>query len=189
MRVVQSAAVAVFCAALAQGGALACSHHSFSDFPADGIDASEDDSSTPAGEGLGSLGDDAEPEAAADFAESGPTGATGECAVPDGTYTVSATPSSDSGGPCSASTSTVTFPVPASDGAAACLYTSSGSLPVCAITFSCTVDDGSETTNTSGFIEVIGSSFAGAETQVVTADADASSPLSTCDFNLTYTPQ
>jgi hypothetical protein len=189
MRLVQPAAVAIVCATLAQAGALACAHHSYSDFPADGIDASGDDSSNPASEGLGSPGDDAEPEDAIDFADSSPTGPTGECAVPDGTYAVTATPSSDSGGPCSASTSTVTFPVPASDGAAACIYTSSGSLPVCAITFSCTVDDGSETTNTSGFIEVIGSSFAGAETQLVTSDADASSPLSTCDFNLTYAPQ
>jgi hypothetical protein len=194
MRVVQPAAAAVLVAAVTQVCALACSHHSFSDFPSDGLDAAGDDSPASSSEGVGSAGDDAEATDALDLADSSPGSSTGPpgaaCAVPDGTYTVTATPSSDSGAGCIASTATITFPPPPpSDAGASCLYASSGSLPVCAVTFSCIDDDGTQTTNTSGFIEVIASSFAGAETQVVTADADASEPLSTCTFDLTYAAQ
>jgi hypothetical protein len=189
MRVFRSAAPLVIGLALAQLGWLGCSRHSFSDFPTDGTDASSDDSSTPSTEGV--LGDDAAEEDALPFIEAGGGGSTGdECAVPPGTYTVTATPLSDSGPLCTGSTSTLTFPFLFSDAGPLCTFAPSGSLPVCAINFSCTADDGTETTNTSGFIEVIDSAFAGSETVVVTFDADAGdTPISTCNLNLAYQSQ
>ena len=136
------------------------------------------------------LGDDGSQDDVAENFDTGSPGTGAPCAAPAGTYTVTATPTADSGAGCPTWTSTMTFPPPAPDGNVnGCTYTPTGTLPICVIDFQCTVDNGEDTANTTGFIEVFNASLAGSEDSVVTADNDGGAPSSTCDFHLSYTLQ
>ena len=111
--------------------------------------------------------------------------ATGDCAVPDGTYLVTMTPAGDAGGGsgCVATSSTVTFPL-----SGACNVTPDGMLPVCTVDFSCTQNTGSSTsTTTEGYVQVYNGSYVGYETVQVVSTMVGMPTLSTCAYNTTYT--
>ena len=180
MRLACSAAVVMISAALAQVWLIACTQRSYSDYPP-GPDASGHDSS---GSSSGVFVDDATGGDAPTFGDgSGSSG--GDCAIPSGTYTVTATPSGDAGLSCTGSTSTITFPTSHVDGGPFCSYIPSGSPPACAVSFSCTSTSGGDATIASGFIEVLDSSIGGSETVVVT-DTATTHVISNCAFTLAY---
>jgi hypothetical protein len=110
---------------------------------------------------------------------------TGNCALPDGTYTVTMTPMGDAGSPgCVPTTSTITFPL-----STACSVTDQGMLPVCSISFSCTQGGMGSTTTTDGYIQVADGSYAGYETVQVVSTAVGMPILSTCSYGTEYAKQ
>ena len=182
MRFAPSTAAVLISAALVEVGLVACTQRSFSDYPPE-PDASQHDSSSGASSGIfmnDAMGDDV-----LNFGDATGSSSGSDCAIPNGTYAVTATPSADAGPSCSASTSTITFPMSHVDGGPVCSYTPNGSPPSCAVTFICTSSTMTDTTTASGFINVFGSSIAGTETVVVT-DMITAKVVSTCDFTLSY---
>jgi hypothetical protein len=197
MRVVRPAALLIIGALLAEVGVLACSHKSYSDAPADdaGGDASGDDTGSSTGV---VLSDDGGIDVFEQFETSTFAGDGGPCTIPSATYTVTATPTDDSGAQCLAWTSTFIPPGPSPQqgtpvtgpclgGPGTGTWQSDGQLPVCALDFTCSSDDGQDSTVTMGSVEVFEGTYAGtAETQVF-SDLDASVALYTCTFQLDYT--
>jgi hypothetical protein len=187
---------ALLCAALAEVCLLACHRKSFDDYPSDGVDAGDGGSDFDGGIVLGddssAVGDGLVPDEGGNAEASGPP-----CTIPDGTYTVTATPLGDAGagdaGACGPNTTTLVWPPndlgPDGGCSGNCCYAPSGDLPFCAVDFSCSQDDGTYTTKLSGFIQVLNGSFAGQETEIVFFDRDAGVPVATCDYDLSYTMQ
>jgi hypothetical protein len=193
MRVVRPAALLVVGALLAEIGILACSQKSYSNTSAnDGGDASGDDT----GSSLGVvLSDDGSLDVFEAFETSTLADDAGPCTIPSVTYTVTATPTEDSGPQCLAWTSTVIPPGP-SPATGPCLggpgtgsWQSDGPLPVCALDFTCSNDDGEDTTVTMGSVEVYEGTYAGTAESQVYSDLDAGVALYTCTFHLDYTLQ
>ena len=193
MRVVQPAALLVIGALLAEIGILACSRKSYSDTSADdGGDASRDDT----GSSIGMvLGDDGSLDVFEVFETSTSDDDAGPCTIPSVTYTVTATLTGDSGPQCPAWTSTVIpsgpFPAtgPCLGGPGTGSWQSDGVLPVCALDFTCSSDDGADRTVTIGSVEVYEGAYAGTAESQVYSDLDAGAALYTCTFHLDYTPQ
>jgi hypothetical protein len=187
MRAVLPIAATMCGAVLAQALAIACTQRSYSDYPSQGFDASHRDVSSSSSSG-GWILDDAEagnPLPDVFFPGDGPTG---NCAVPSGKYTVTATPTSDSGAACTASTSTQTFPTAmTSDGGLSCTYVPAGSLPVCAIGFECAVTSGSSSTKITGSIQVVDTSLSGSEEVSITTYPSGQETI--CSYTLAYAKQ
>jgi hypothetical protein len=184
---------------LAEAGVLACSQKSYSNASADG----GDDASAP-GDDTGSpgevLGDDGGVDVYEVFETGTLGGDAGPCTIPSATYTVTATPTEDSGAQCTAWTSTLVpsgpSPVTGTPVTGPCLggpgtgtWQSDGQLPVCALDFTCTSEDGEESTVTMGSVEVFDGTYAGTAESQVYSDVDAGVPLYTCTFHLDYTLQ
>ena len=198
MRVVQPAAFLVIGALLAEIGILACSQKSYSDTSAnDGGDASGDDTGLSTGVVLSNDGSLDVFEA---FETSTLAGDAGPCTIPSVTYTVTATPTEDSGPQCPAWTSTVIPPGPSPvtgppvtgpclGGPGTGSWQSDGPLPVCALDFTCSNDDGEDTIVIVGSVEVYEGTYAGTAESQVYSDLDASVALYTCTFHLDYTLQ
>jgi hypothetical protein len=168
-------------------GLVACSKHTESTAGSDAGDAAGDDTGAAIDGSLGG-GDDAATADELTFDDV----ATGNCAIPDGTYMVTATLSGDAGSPsCMGFTSTVTFPLPtgSADGGLACSTTADGTLPVCTVDFSCTQDGAGTTISTSGYIQVVDSSYAGYETVQEVSTMIGMPTLSTCSYSLEYAKQ
>jgi hypothetical protein len=197
MRVVQPA-VLVFLGALVSAVGLSCSHNSSSDTSGDdGGDAgnaSGDDSGSPIGQ---VLGDDGGLDVYEAFETSTLTEDGGPCTIPSVAYTVTATPTDDSGAQCPAWTSIVIPPGPSPAAGTPvtgpCLggpgtgsWQSDGMLPVCALDFTCSSDNGQYTTLTQGSVEVVEGTYAGTAESQVYSDLDAGVPLYTCTFQLDY---
>jgi hypothetical protein len=198
MRVLQPAALLIIGALLAEVGVLACSQKSYSNTSADdgGADATGDDTGSSTGM---VLGDDGSIDVY-EFFETSTLGDAGPCTIPSATYTVTATPTEDSGSQCAAWTSTVIPPGPSPEqgtpvtgpclgGPGTGSWQSDGQLPVCALDFTCSSDDGEESSVTMGSIEVFEGTYAGTAESQVYSDLDASVPLYTCTFHLDYTLQ
>ena len=164
----------------------ACSKKSPSLNPG-GDDASAESGSSGGSSG-GGLGDDG---AAIDvgFVGDDSSGGGSDCALPAGTYAVTATPLADADPTCMPWTSTVTFPpsTKPNDAGVSCTYTPTGSLPICAVDFTCEGhDDAGMLSTTTGYIEVDGTSIAGQEEiQIPTGDETAD----TCSYKLSYVKQ
>jgi hypothetical protein len=198
MRVVQAAALVVGGALLAEIGILACSQKSYSDTSADDAgDASRDDTGSSIGV---DLSDGGSLDVFEVFETSTLAGDGGPCAIPSGTYTVTATPTEDSGPQCPAWTSTVIPPGPSPvtgppitgpclGGPGTGSWQSDGPLPVCALDFTCSNDDGANTIVIVGSVEVFDGTYAGTAESQVYSDLDASVALYTCTFHLDYTLQ
>lgn len=199
MRALQPALFVIVSVAIAEMTTLACSRKSYSDDNGDAGDSGDEGSDAPfsfdvggggVGDGSGSFESSLDETGVED-------GGGGPCALPNGTYTVTATPTDDSGPQCPAWSSTVSYPPSQdSDGAAACLggpgigyWSADGELPVCAVAFTCSSDNGENTTQTSGSIGIIEGSYAGTAESQVYSDLDASVPLYTCVFHLDYAEQ
>ena len=197
MRVLQPAALLIIGALLAEVGVLACSQKSYSNTSADdGGDASGDDTDSSLGE---VLGDDGGVDVFEVFETGTLSGDGGPCTIPSVAYTVTATPTEDSGPQCPAWTSTVIPPGPSPEqgtpvtgpclgGPGTGSWQSDGQLPVCALDFTCTSDNGQESTMTMGSVEVFDGTYAGTAESQVFADLDAGVPLYTCTFHLDYAP-
>ncbi len=164
----------------------ACSKQAPSGNPL-GDDASSDAPS--GGSSGGGLGDDGPALDVIDLGEGSSNGGGGDCALPAGTFAVTATPQADADPTCAPWSSTVTFPPSTrpDDAGVACSYTPMGSLPVCAVSFTCNGhDEAGMLTTTTGFIEVDGTSIAGREEiQMPTGDETAA----TCSYTLSYVKQ
>jgi len=193
MRFVQPAALLVVGALLAEVGILACSRKSYSDTSADdGGDASGDDTRSSPGM---VLGDDGSFDAFEAFDTGTLADDAGPCTIPSVPYTVTATPTEDSGPQCPAWTSTVIppgpFPVtgPCLGGPGTGSWQPDGLLPVCALDFTCNNDDGVETIVNTGSVEVYEGTYAGTAESQVYSDLDAGLALYTCTFHLDYTLQ
>ncbi|MGD0526058.1 MAG: hypothetical protein ABSE49_12985 [Polyangiaceae bacterium] len=199
MRVARLTALLAAGAFLVGMSVLACSKKSYSDAPGDdggGDDASGDDT----GSSIGMvLGDDGGLDVYEFFETSTPDDA-GPCTIASGAYTVTGTPTDDSGAQCIAWTSTVTPPGPSPEAGdpvvGPCLggpgtgyWTPDGPLPVCALDFTCTSDNGDDMTMTAGSVEVYFGTYAGTAQTQVYSDFDAGKPLYTCTFHLDYTLQ
>jgi hypothetical protein len=186
MRATAPAVILTSFAALAQL-VPACNRKSFSDYPP-GNDASSGGDSSGGSSSGGGLGDDGPGPDVIVFGD-GSSGGGGNCALPSGTFAVTATPDADADPTCMPWTSTVTFPpsTKPNDAGVSCSYTPTGSLPVCAVSFSCQGrDDGGMVAKTTGFIEVDGTSIAGTEEiQVSTGDET----VTTCSYKLSYVKQ
>jgi hypothetical protein len=163
---------------------LACSHRTYNDVPAEIPDAG-DDAPTSVPEASSGFYDVVEEPIIVE--EAG-----GACALPKGTYTVTATPINDSGPQCPAWTATVAPPAapntngPCIGGLGIGAWTSDGTLPVCAVDFLCKADDGEQTTKTAGSIEVFNGTYAGTAEAQTTPDLDGGTPPFTCTFHLDY---
>ena len=193
MRVVQPAVLLAIGALLAGIGILACAQKSYSNTSAvDGGDASGDDTGLSTGV---VLGDDGSLDVFEAFETSALAGDAGLCTIPSVAYTVTATPTEDSGPQCPAWTSTVIppgpFPVtgPCLGGPGMGSWQGDGPLPMCAVDFTCSNDDGVDTMVTTGSVEVYEGTYAGTAESQVYSDLDASVALYTCTFHLDYTLQ
>ncbi len=187
MRVAQPAVLVVIGALLSATG-LSCSHPSSSDTSADGGDEGGDGTDSSIGQ---VLGDDGGLDVYEAFETSTLSGDGGPCTIPGAAYTVTATPTDDGGSQCPAWTSTVIPPGPSKTGP--CLggpgtgsWQSDGMLPVCALTFTCSGDNGQYTTVTTGSVEVFEGTYAGTAESLVYSDVEAGAPLYTCTFHLDY---
>jgi hypothetical protein len=165
----------------------ACNRKSFNDYPP-GNDASSDGQSGEGSSSGGGLGDDGP---ALDVIElgDGSSGGGGNCALPSGTFTVTATPDVDADAACMPFSSLVTFPpsTKPNDAGVSCTYTGMGSLPVCAVSFTCQVyDDAAMLDTVTGFIEVDGTSIEGTE-EIRTNTGDETA--TTCSYTLAYVKQ
>jgi hypothetical protein len=199
MRLSSSTAV-VFAATIttltAAIGLLACTKHTSSSDNPDSGDASGDDASDSStfDTSLGGGGDDATGD---EFDEDAGDVATGNCAVPPGTYAVTMTLIADAGtstANCASSTTTLSFPLPMAtvDGGLACNVMADGTLPVCTIAFTCTQGGPGTTLASTGYVqvdEVGATSLLGYESVETTSTAVGMPVLSTCTYNLTYVLQ
>jgi len=165
----------------------ACHKQSSSDYPP-GDDASNDGQSEASSSSGGGFGDSGIPldESYLDDSSSGG----GDCALPSGTFAVTATPDADADPACVPWSSTVTFPpsTKPNDAGVSCSYTPAGSLPVCAVSFVCQgIEEGGGTlTTTTGNIQVDGTAIAGTEEiQMPTGDETET----TCSYKLSYVKQ
>ncbi len=190
MRIVRPTVLLVVGALLAEAG-LGCSQKS-----------SSDNSGDDAGDGGGGsgdssigqvLGDDGGADVYEVFETGTLTGDGGPCVIPSVAYTVTATPTDDGGSQCPAWTSTVIPPGP-SPVTGPCLggpgtgsWQSDGMLPVCALDFTCSSDNGQYMTVTTGSVEVVEGMYAGTAESQVYSDLDAGVLLYTCTFHLDYT--
>lgn len=167
----------------------ACSHASGSPGGSPGNDASTDVRSGGEDSG-GGLGNDGPAPDAIDLGDGSSSGGGGEnCALPSGTYAVTATPDSDGDPECMPWTSSVTFPpsTKPDDAGRSCTYVPMGSLPVCAVAFNCQgVDDAGNLDTITGFIEVDGTSIAGNE-EIAPPPGDENAI--TCSYHLSYVKQ
>lgn len=167
----------------------ACHKQSFDDYPPDG---SGDGPAEASGSSGGGLGDDAMMLGESYLSDDSSSGG-GDCALPDGTFTVSATPyippDAAPDPACTPFTSTVTFPpsTKANEAGVTCSYTPDGSPPLCAVDFTCQgLDEAGMISTITGFIQVDGTSISGSEEmQVPTGDET----YDTCTYKLTYTKQ
>jgi hypothetical protein len=190
----QAAVLLIGSVLVAEMTILACSKKSYSNDNGDSGDAGDDGDAPFAFDvGGGGIGDGSGSfESSLD--ETGVDGGQGPCALPNGSYTVTATPTEDSGPNCPSWTATIGFPpTQEADGAALCLggpgagyWNADGELPACTIDFTCSSDNGENTTQTSGSIVVLEGSYAGTSESQVYSDLDASVPLYTCVFHLDY---
>lgn len=165
----------------------ACSKNSPSQNPP-GDDASSDSGSSGGSSSGGGLGDDGS-MLDESFLGDGSSGGGSDCALPSGTFTVTATPDADADPACMPWMSTVTFPpsTKANDAGVTCTYTPAGTLPVCAVSFTCHgIEEGGALSTTLGYIEVDGSSIAGTE-QIQTPTGDET--VETCSYKLSYVKQ
>jgi hypothetical protein len=185
MRAARFAIIAALCGAALELCPLGCKK---SPSTATGDDAGDDALDESASSESGSGGDDVSEPADA-LPDSTDDTVASNCTVPSGVYQVTATPSPDSGAGCSASTWTQGLPNSsyANDAGLLCSYTPNGSLPVCAISFSCGAATASESTTITGFISVDNTSFEGTEDVVVTSFADGGTD--NCSYALTYVKQ
>lgn len=193
MRGLRLAVFVVLVGGLAEMSILACHSNSASDDNEDAGDAGDDgDAFGGFDVGGGVVGEDANdfPETYSFSNDGGP------CALANGVYTVTATPTDDGGANCPAWTSTITFAADQADAPGACIggpgtgeWSSDGELPACTVNFSCSSDNGVNSTQTTGQIVVLEGSYAGTVTSQVYSDADASSSLYTCVYHLDYTQQ
>lgn len=191
MRGLRLAVFVVLFGGLAETSVLACHSNSASDDNEDAGDAGGDSDAFGGFDvGGGVVGEDANnfPETSSFSNDGGP------CALADGVYTVTAMPIEDSGANCPQWTSTVSYPPAVDDAGGPCLggpgtgtYSSDGELPACTVNFSCSSDNGVDSTQTTGQIVVLEGSYAGTVTSQVYSDVDASSPLYTCVYHLDYT--
>jgi hypothetical protein len=153
-------------------------------------------SKSASGTGSNDAGDDAEDAAVVDsslgddafFTDDlglGDESTGGNCAVPDGTYLVTMTPSGDAGGSgCVPTTSTMTFPLPGN-----CMVNDQGMLPVCSIDFTCKQGGMGTTTTTDGYIQVYNGTFAGHESVQIVSTAVGMPVLSSCSYDTEYAKQ
>jgi hypothetical protein len=105
-----------------------------------------------------------------------------------GTFAVTATPDADADPQCMPWSSSVTFPpsTKPNDAGVSCSYAPMGSLPVCAVSFSCQgYDDAGLLATTTGYIEVDGTSIAGTEEIQTPGDET----VTTCSYKLSYVKQ
>lgn len=152
-----------------------------------GDDASSD-ARSGGGSSSGGLGDDGAALDVVDLGEGSSSGG-GDCTLPAGTFAVTATPQADADATCTPWSSTVTFPpsTKPDDAGVTCSYAPMGSLPVCAVSFTCNGhDEAGMLTTTTGFIEVDGTSIAGRE-EIQTPTGDETQ--ATCSYTLSYVKQ
>jgi hypothetical protein len=189
MRLLPSTTVAAMVAAAALSGFAACNHQSFSDYPSEGSDASTRETGSASSSG-GFAGDDSSSSGSDVFViGDGNVGPPSDCAIPSGTYEVTATPAADSGAACTAMTTTEVFPPPkTNDAGLLCTYDPTGMLPVCGVSFDCTSivpgEAGTIQTAILGNIQVAGTSLAGAETIDVTLGPSGNT--TSCSYTLSF---
>jgi hypothetical protein len=185
MRATAPALILTSFAALAQL-VPACSRKSSSE-NTPGNDASSDGQSSGGSSSGGGLGDDG---AALDVIVlgDGSSGGGGTCALPAGTFAVTATPDAEADPQCMPWSSTVIFPpsTKPNEAGVSYSYTAMGSLPVCAVSFSCQgYDDAGMLATTTGYIDVDGTSIAGTEEIQTPGDET----VTTCSYKLSYVKQ
>lgn len=190
MRATATAVILTSFAAVAQL-VPACSSKSTPGQAPPGDDASSDTgSSSGASSSGGGLGDDGSMLDESYLGDGSSSGGGGtNCALPSGTFAVTATPDADADPACTSWTSTVTFPpsTKANDAGVTCTYTPKGTLPVCAVSFTCQgVEEGGMLSTTTGYIEVDGTSIAGTE-EIQTPTGDES--VQACSYTLSYVKQ
>ncbi|HTQ42173.1 MAG TPA: hypothetical protein VMI75_05390 [Polyangiaceae bacterium] len=164
----------------------ACNRKSFDDYPP-GNDASSDGQSGEASSGGGGLGDDGPSLDDVELGD-GSSGGGGNCALPSGTFAVTATPDADADPTCMAFSTMVTFPpsIKPNDAGVTCSYTATGSLPICAVSFTCQgYDDAAMVDTVTGYIEVDGTSIEGTEEIMSTGDG----AVQPCNYRLSYVKQ
>jgi hypothetical protein len=165
----------------------ACHRQSLNDYPS-GNDASSDGPSGQDGSSGGGFGDDGSLLDDVELGD-GSSGGGSNCALPSGTYAVTATPEADADPTCVPFSSTVTFPpsTKPNDAGVTCTYVGRGTLPVCAVSFTCQgYDDAAMLDTITGYVEVDGISIEGTEEiQMNTADETAT----TCNYKLAYVKQ
>ena len=164
----------------------ACHRQSFDDYPP-GNDASSDGRSAESSSGGGGIGDDGPTLDDVELGD-GSSGGGGNCALPSGTFAVTGTPAADADPTCTAFSTTVTFPpsTKPNDAGVTCTYTGTGSLPICAVSFTCQgYDDAAMLDTITGYIEVDGTSLSGTEEIMSTGDG----AVQPCNFELSYVKQ